>query len=34
MEGARYLVPLAMEWILHGIRANTWNHAFMLLRKA
>ena len=33
MEGARYLEALAMVWILHGIRANTWNHAFKLLRK-
>jgi predicted dinucleotide-binding enzyme len=32
-EGARYLEPLAMVWILHGMRANAWNHAFKLLRK-
>jgi 8-hydroxy-5-deazaflavin:NADPH oxidoreductase len=33
IEGARYLEPLAMAWVLHGIRTNTWNHAFKLLRK-
>jgi predicted dinucleotide-binding enzyme len=33
IEGARCLEPLAMLWVLHGIRANTWNHAFKLLRK-
>jgi len=33
MEGARYLEPLAMVWILYGFKTNTWNHAFKLLRK-
>ena len=33
IEGARYLESLAMLWVLHGIRANSWNHAFKLLRK-
>jgi predicted dinucleotide-binding enzyme len=33
IEGARYLEPLAMTWVLYGIRTNTWNHAFKLLRK-
>jgi 8-hydroxy-5-deazaflavin:NADPH oxidoreductase len=33
MEAARYLEPLAMVWILHGFRTNSWNHAFKLLRK-
>ena len=33
IDGARYLEPLAMVWIMHGVRANSWNHAFKLLRK-
>jgi predicted dinucleotide-binding enzyme len=33
IEGARYLEPLAMTWVLYGIRTNSWNHAFKLLRK-
>jgi hypothetical protein len=33
IEGARYLEPLAMVWIAHGFKTNTWNHAFKLLRK-
>ena len=33
IEGARYLEPLAMLWVIHGFRANSWNHAFKLLSK-
>lgn len=33
IEGARYLEPLAMVWIIHGFRSGTWNHAFKLLKK-
>jgi 8-hydroxy-5-deazaflavin:NADPH oxidoreductase len=33
IDGARYLEPLAMVWILHGFRAKSWRHAFKLLRK-
>lgn len=33
IDGARLLEPLAMLWIVHGIRSNSWNHAFKLLRK-
>ncbi len=33
IEGARLLEPLAMLWILYGVRSGTWNHAFKLLRK-
>ena len=33
IEGSRYLEPLAMVWILHGFKTNTWNHAFKLLKK-
>ena len=33
IDGARLLEPLAMLWIVHGFRTNSWNHAFRLLRK-
>lgn len=33
IESARYLEPMCMVWVLHGIRSNTWNHAFKMLRK-
>jgi predicted dinucleotide-binding enzyme len=33
IEGARYLEPLAMLWIIYGARSNTWKHAFKLLWK-
>jgi predicted dinucleotide-binding enzyme len=33
IEMSRYLEPLAMVWIVYGVRNNTWNHAFKLLRK-
>jgi hypothetical protein len=33
IEGARLLKPLAMAWIVYGMRSNSWNHAFKLLRK-
>ena len=32
IESSRYLEPMAMAWIVHGFRTNTWNHAFKLLR--
>jgi predicted dinucleotide-binding enzyme len=33
IEGARYLEPLGMLWVIHGFRAKSWNHAFKLLKK-
>ncbi|HEX6745892.1 MAG TPA: NADPH-dependent F420 reductase [Longimicrobium sp.] len=33
IEGARLLEPLAMLWIVHGVRSGAWTHAFKLLRK-
>jgi 8-hydroxy-5-deazaflavin:NADPH oxidoreductase len=33
IEGARLLEPLALIWILYGVRFGTWNHAWKLLRK-
>jgi predicted dinucleotide-binding enzyme len=34
IESARYLESLAMLWITYGLRTNTWNHAFKLVRRA
>jgi hypothetical protein len=33
IEASRYLEPMCLVWVLHGIRTGTWNHAFKLLRK-
>lgn len=33
IEGARYLEPMCMVWVLHSIRSASWNHAFKMLRK-
>jgi predicted dinucleotide-binding enzyme len=33
IEGSRYLEPMCMTWVLHGVIAGSWNHAFKLLRK-
>jgi hypothetical protein len=33
IESSRYLEAMCMVWVLHGIRTNSWNHAFKLLRK-
>ena len=33
IEGARRLEPICILWVLYGIRTNSWNHAFKLLRK-
>ncbi|MGC4121884.1 MAG: NADPH-dependent F420 reductase [Myxococcales bacterium] len=33
IEGARLLEPMCLLWVGYGVRTNTWNHAFKLLRK-
>jgi predicted dinucleotide-binding enzyme len=33
IEGARLLEPMCVLWVLYGVRTNTWNHAFKLLRQ-
>ena len=33
IESSRYLEGMCMVWVLHGLRVNSWNHAFKLLRK-
>lgn len=32
IEGSRYLEPMCMAWVLHGVRTGSWTHAFKLLR--
>jgi predicted dinucleotide-binding enzyme len=32
IEASRYLEPLCMIWVAHGLRTESWNHAFRLLR--
>ena len=27
------LYAVAMAWVVHGFRSNSWNHAFKMLRK-
>lgn len=31
IEGARYLEPMCMVWVLHGIRSGKWTHAFKMI---
>lgn len=33
IEGSRVLEPLCILWVTIGMRTNSWNHAFKLLRK-
>jgi len=33
IEGARFIEPLAMLWIIYGNHSGSWNHAFKLLCK-
>lgn len=33
IEMSRHLEPLCIVWVVHGIRTQSWNHAFKLLRK-
>lgn len=33
IEASRYLEPLCLVWVLHGIRSGSWSHAFKLLKK-
>jgi 8-hydroxy-5-deazaflavin:NADPH oxidoreductase len=32
ITGSRYLEPLCLVWVLHGMKSGTWSHAFKLLR--
>lgn len=33
IEGSRYLEPMCLVWVLHGIRSGSWMHAFKMLHK-
>lgn len=33
IEGSRYLEPMCMVWVAHGIKSGQWNHAFKMLRR-
>jgi len=33
IESSRYLEPMCMAWVIHGLRTSSWNHAFKMLRK-
>jgi predicted dinucleotide-binding enzyme len=33
IESSRILEPLCVLWVLYGVRTNSWNHAFKLLKK-
>jgi predicted dinucleotide-binding enzyme len=33
IESSRYLEPLCLVWVLHGMATNSWNHAFKMLHK-
>ncbi|HYM60261.1 MAG TPA: NAD(P)-binding domain-containing protein [Thermoanaerobaculia bacterium] len=33
IECSRYLEPMCLVWVLHGINSGSWTHAFKLLRK-
>jgi predicted dinucleotide-binding enzyme len=33
IESSRYLEPMCMVWVIHGIVTKSWNHAFKMLHK-
>jgi predicted dinucleotide-binding enzyme len=33
IEVSRYLEPMCVAWVLHGVRTGAWDHAFRLLRR-
>ena len=33
IECSRYLEPMCLVWVLHGMRSGGWNHAFKMLHK-
>jgi predicted dinucleotide-binding enzyme len=33
IEASRYLEPMCMAWVVHGVISGTWMHAFKLLHK-
>jgi hypothetical protein len=33
IESSRYLEAMCLVWVLHGLKTNSWNHAFKVLTK-
>lgn len=33
IDASRYLEPMCLLWVLHGVRSGSWNHAFKLLQR-
>jgi 8-hydroxy-5-deazaflavin:NADPH oxidoreductase len=33
IDASRYLEPMCMTWVMHGIHSGSWTHAFKMLRK-
>ena len=33
IDASRYLEPLCLMWVRHGVRTGTWDHALRLLRR-
>jgi len=33
IESSRYLEPMCLVWVLHGVLSSSWNHAFKMLHK-
>lgn len=33
IEASRYLEPMCMTWVLHGVVSGSWTHAFKMLHK-
>lgn len=33
IDASRYLEPMCLTWVLHGVRSGSWNHAFKMLQK-
>jgi predicted dinucleotide-binding enzyme len=33
IEASRYLEPMCMTWVLHGMKSGGWSHAFKMLSK-
>ena len=33
IAASRYLEPMCIVWVLHGVRTGTWDHAFRLLER-
>ena len=33
IAASRYLEPMCIAWVLHGVRTGTWDHAFRLLER-